>query len=53
MMYQIFYIHPELGKIVVSIIRGKSEAVKRLNELNKRKDYLYFIKKYDDYNFYQ
>lgn len=34
-MYKIYYRHPELGEIVVSIIRGKPEAVKKLNELNE------------------
>jgi hypothetical protein len=48
MLFEIWYNHPDLGKVVVAIIRGKSEAMKKLNELNndrinKRGGILFFM----------
>lgn len=45
--YQIYYIHPQLGEVVVAIIRGKSEAMKRLNQLSKQEPTKYKIKEFN------
>jgi hypothetical protein len=46
-MYCIYYNHPQAGRVVKSIIKGKSEALKRLNELNKLEDEVYYMKEWN------
>jgi hypothetical protein len=47
-MYMIYFIHPQAGEVVKHIIKGKSEAMKCLNKLNKEKDETYFIKEWKE-----